>query len=198
MKNLWIALFLVFTVFLGVEVSAWENYDSRITAFIRAKKNINEPLKLTATVVFPEMQQGLTNKTFLGLQIKYSNCFSFEPRIGWGFSNNQPIVALAFSPIYGNFWTFGVVNITLPNQNGYWFFQAEYNFNFWNKMLSMGLEGEGWGNYGNQEIRWSNGGGPTIDFRFKYFELETSLQVRDYNREAGTEFQVRIYFHLGE
>ncbi len=198
MKKFLVTLVIFSIFFCAFSTQALEKYKSRVSVLIHAKALLTEEIKIDSTTIFGEMQNGFSvPSTFLGIQLKMLSWLVIEPKVGWNFTTDESFIGLILMPSYGKFWTWGTLDISLPSQNGYWFFQVEYNFDFWKNMLSAGLEGEGWGNYGDGK-RWSNGGGPTIDLRFKYFELETSLQFRDYEQKTGTEFQVRLHLHLGE
>jgi len=188
-------LIVLFACVSPLRAQALEVHDSRVNLLVHGNAQLEEKIGLHAVLILPNLSKGAFPVFYLGPRIKVASWLRIEPDMGWDFADDEATAGLVFLPSYKKFWAWGTFNADFPSNQGYWFLQLEYNFEKWEKLVSLGVEGEGWGVFG--DYGWSNGGGPNITFYFKRLGVELTVHARYLDGEVGPEFQSRFLLFLG-
>lgn len=192
---------LVVTLVLFYASSAWAEeetkseddsafHPSRVRLLLHGSLNFAETLQLRAHFIpAPNLRGDITPLLYLGLGWQVWEHLNLEPVVGYATGSENPIFSLRLSPKIWRLRGWADIEIQVPSLNGYWF--ANLDFKIYNWLL-VGIEGEGWGQYGDAKS-WSHGFGPNILLRFGILGLDLALHIRDKEHVTKPEFFIRVH-----
>lgn len=149
---------------------------TRVRLVVHGGHEISDRLRLELRFVPAEnlVAGRLAPLLYFGPVYKITDSFTLEGGVGWASSSDEPLLSVAPSLKIGPVWSWLSVDLELPSNQGYWFWQIEFDILPW---LAVGGEGEGWGSF-MQAVTWSNGGGPNVLVKLGGAGFDFAFHVR--------------------
>jgi hypothetical protein len=194
MRSCLIMIMLVVLGSVSTSVHAREVFHpSRVQLFVHARVDIHEDTAfLFRLLPSTNLLDGVQPITYLGVMMGVIPELSIEGYTGWNFLSDEPLFSLSSSARVGKLWAWTELDLYGFSVGGYWFAQMECEFLSW---FHVGVEGEGWGNFTDDES-WNHGGGPNIILRFDRFGVDMAIHIRSYDMVTRPEFLMRVNIFL--
>ncbi len=190
-----VVLFIVMTIVVPT-VLAKDHHPSRIKLLVHAKHEIQDNLFVRNHFILgPDLSNGTSPFLYFGLGWQPNTWFDIEPVLGWNFKGDELIYSLRIAPTNNHdnkkkkWYSWTDIEVGMPSRNGYWFSQIQYRINEW---LDIGLEGEGWGNYRDNNS-WCNGVGPNMIMKFGKWQTDIAVRFQDMDNEVKPELFIRLH-----
>jgi len=163
---------------------------SRARMLVHGSRDIVEGVQLrTHFVPAGDIMSGFAPYLYVGA---FYEQLKLEILADWSYGTDDPGLSVRFMPEWGDVWTWTDIEVQFPSGAGYWFSQGDYRVVPW---LSIGVEGEGWGEYSDMKD-WSHGFGPNAVLDFGKVGVDVTVHYRGVDGEWLPEFFTRFHIFL--